>query len=47
MRELRERHPLPAGRRGLPDADKLLAVVLHDAAALRGHAAAAEAEGSN
>ncbi|MEU3661009.1 TIGR04222 domain-containing membrane protein [Streptomyces sp. NPDC032940] len=35
VRSLQERHPLPGSRRGLPDADKLLAVALHDVAALR------------
>ncbi|MDQ1015232.1 TIGR04222 domain-containing membrane protein [Streptomyces afghaniensis] len=35
VRELRQRHPLPAGRRGLTDQDRLLAVALHGEAALR------------
>ncbi|MGK5692180.1 TIGR04222 domain-containing membrane protein [Streptomyces sp. URMC 128] len=35
VRELRQRHPLPAGRRGLTDDDRLLAVALHGEAALR------------
>ncbi|MET9872778.1 TIGR04222 domain-containing membrane protein [Streptomyces sp. NPDC006386] len=35
VRELRQRHPLPASRRGLSDHDRLLAVALHGEAALR------------
>ncbi|MDQ0752359.1 hypothetical protein QF034_006590 [Streptomyces africanus] len=35
VRELRQRHPLPAGRRGLTDHDRLLAVALHGEAAVR------------
>jgi hypothetical protein len=35
VRALQARHPLPVSRRGLSDADKLLAVALHDVAALR------------
>ncbi|MFF7788511.1 TIGR04222 domain-containing membrane protein [Streptomyces sp. NPDC007991] len=35
VRELRQRHPLPAGRRGLTDQDRLLAIALHGEAALR------------
>ncbi|MEU0588902.1 TIGR04222 domain-containing membrane protein [Streptomyces sp. NPDC006132] len=35
VRELRQRHPLPASRRGLNDHDRLLAVALHGEAALR------------
>ncbi|MDG9712810.1 TIGR04222 domain-containing membrane protein [Streptomyces sp. DH10] len=35
VRDLRQRHPLPASRRGLTDHDRLLAVALHGEAALR------------
>ncbi|CAM5618082.1 TIGR04222 domain-containing membrane protein OS=Streptomyces aurantiogriseus OX=66870 GN=GCM10010251_46500 PE=4 SV=1 [Streptomyces aurantiogriseus] len=35
VRALREAHALPAGRHGLTDHDKLLAVALHGEAALR------------
>ncbi|MFG3545833.1 TIGR04222 domain-containing membrane protein [Streptomyces sp. NPDC047725] len=35
VRELRERHPLPAGRHGLTAEERLLAVALYDTAALR------------
>ncbi|WCN03999.1 TIGR04222 domain-containing membrane protein [Streptomyces sp. M92] len=35
VRALRERHPPPAGRRGMTADDRLLAVALHDVAALR------------
>ncbi|AQS66775.1 hypothetical protein [Streptomyces pactum] len=35
VRALREAHPLPASRRGLTADDRLLAVALHDVAALR------------
>ncbi|MFF4832797.1 TIGR04222 domain-containing membrane protein [Streptomyces sp. NPDC001315] len=34
VRDLRERHPLPASRRGMSEHDKLLAVALHGEAAL-------------
>ncbi|MFE0207730.1 TIGR04222 domain-containing membrane protein [Streptomyces sp. NPDC058985] len=34
VRDLRERHPLPGSRRGLTADDRLLAVALHDEAAL-------------
>jgi hypothetical protein len=35
VRDLRERHPLPASRRGLTEHDRLLAVALHGEAALQ------------
>ncbi|WDV55453.1 TIGR04222 domain-containing membrane protein [Streptomyces coeruleorubidus] len=35
VRDLRQRHPLPASRRGLTDHERLLAVALHGEAALR------------
>ncbi|MET9683469.1 TIGR04222 domain-containing membrane protein [Streptomyces coeruleorubidus] len=35
VRDLRQRHPLPASRHGLTDHDRLLAVALHGEAALR------------